>query len=250
MVEMKVPYRDNRKVILFVCPETSWLEYVVYSLVEDRGNYVVLGAVNAEKGIKIFNERQVDLVCTWLFIPGMDGLQFIEYLQKERPGIPCLAFSTSGTPEMVNAVKRKGGLAHVDMPIDHDELLTLIDRALYPQYHLDERWRTWNYHEGLIIRECVKRPCTFRDSMKNSQSVKFLKNCPNCGALLDITLVLMNLVIKYYWGWDTFELTDRHGNQIKIDGTDSPNAIKFMRDHYNFSGWSKEVFERKEEKEG
>ncbi|MBI5281258.1 MAG: response regulator [Candidatus Solibacter usitatus] len=61
-------------------------------VLEELG-YLTDGASDARKALELFRAGQYDLVVTDFRMPGMDGVELIEKLREEKPGIPIVLIS-------------------------------------------------------------------------------------------------------------------------------------------------------------
>jgi two-component system response regulator GlrR len=75
---------------------------------------------------------------------GMDGLDLLRALQQRHPGLPVLLLTAHGTiPDAVTATQR-GAVAFLTKPVDREELLQELERALGVAAHAGaaEDWRS------------------------------------------------------------------------------------------------------------
>ncbi len=77
-----------------------------------------LTAPNGEAALEIIRAGGVDLVCTNLNMPRLDGFELMEHLRNEFPNIPYMAFSGFGVPDMAKKVMKQGAYAFLEKPFD------------------------------------------------------------------------------------------------------------------------------------
>lgn len=99
--------------------------------------YAVTAAENGQEGVELFKKQRFDLIITDIFMPVMDGNQFIALLAtySEPPPIIALsydAFDISPNP-VITAVATK--------PLTSQKLNQLISSALNTPLHLPSRQR-------------------------------------------------------------------------------------------------------------
>jgi two-component system response regulator GlrR len=85
-----------------------------------------------------------DAVITDLKMDGMHGLDLLRALQQRHPGLPVLLLTAHGTiPDAVTATQR-GAVAFLTKPVDREELLQELERALGVAAHTGaaEDWRS------------------------------------------------------------------------------------------------------------
>jgi len=127
--------------ILIVDDDPSLLRLLHIRL--QAAGYTVDTAESA--GVALARAERVtpDVVVTDLRMDGMDGLDLLAELQQRRPGLPVILLTAHGTiPEAVSAT-RSGAVAFLSKPVDRDELLTEIERALdvSATHEVPEGWR-------------------------------------------------------------------------------------------------------------
>jgi two-component system, NtrC family, response regulator GlrR len=95
------------------------------------------------QALGVMNQFRPDLVITDLRMTEMDGLQLLQELQRERPGMPILIITAHGTiPDAVQATQ-SGAFDFLTKPIDKD----LLQRRVVDALRLsgaggsDERWQ-------------------------------------------------------------------------------------------------------------
>ncbi len=100
----------------------------VGTLLEMEG-YDVLQAHNGFKALDVLRHEPVDLVVTDLIMPGMEGLETILHLQKDRSDLPIVAMS--GFPgldgeQYLKSALQFGARAAFSKPFDSIEFLETV----------------------------------------------------------------------------------------------------------------------------
>lgn len=81
---------------------------------------------SGQMGCKLAKEKQPDIVLLDIRMPGMNGLEVLEWLQQEVPDIPVVMMSAyDDTQDAVTAMKM-GAVDYLSKPFDVDELILLI----------------------------------------------------------------------------------------------------------------------------
>lgn len=81
---------------------------------------------NGQMGCRLAKERQPDIILLDIRMPGMNGLEVLEWLQQETPDIPVVMMSAfDDTQDAVTAMKI-GAVDYLSKPFDVDELILLI----------------------------------------------------------------------------------------------------------------------------
>ena len=58
----------------------------------DKGHYQVLTAENGKRALKIYQQGDVDVIITDIFMPEMDGLELIMDIRRRNPEAKIVAF--------------------------------------------------------------------------------------------------------------------------------------------------------------
>ena len=104
--------------------------------------YEIDAVESAAKALAALNRFGPDLVITDLRMDNMDGLGLLSELQTRSPGLRVIIVTAHGTiPDAVTATQH-GAFGFLTKPIDKDELLALVERALKVSgtHDVDEDW--------------------------------------------------------------------------------------------------------------
>ena len=119
--------------------------------------YEVEAVESAENALSILNRFRPDLVITDLRMDKMDGIGLLKELQTRSPGLRVLIITAHGTiPDAVVATQ-SGAFGFLTKPIDKDELMSTVERALKisGSADVDEDWAkeiiTRNQHVKEIL---------------------------------------------------------------------------------------------------
>ena len=93
-------------------------------LVADLGHESV-PAAGGREALELLAARPYDVVITDLFMPEMNGLEFIRHLRELSPEIPVILLSGAAPPEVV-AVLRAANVLCLRKPVDLVELAAAI----------------------------------------------------------------------------------------------------------------------------
>jgi two-component system nitrogen regulation response regulator NtrX len=118
------------KDVLIVDDEPAIRE-VVSAILEDEG-YRPRVAGGSEEAFREVAKRVPGLVLLDIWLEGsqLDGVQILERLHADHPGLPVIMFSGHGTIETAVAAIRKGAYDFIEKPFKSDRLLLAISRAL------------------------------------------------------------------------------------------------------------------------
>ncbi len=81
-------------------------------------------AANGKEALKILNEEWLDLVLTDYNMPGMNGLELLEEMQKEEMlgSIPVVMITTEGSKERVDEFMEKGATGYIKKPFTPEQI--------------------------------------------------------------------------------------------------------------------------------
>ncbi len=143
--------------ILIVEDEINTLEGLK-ELLYDEG-YDVEGALTAEDAIKKIKSDYVDLLLTDLMLPGLDGIELFLKAKEIDPNITAVIITAYGSVRSaVNAMKM-GVYDYVTKPINFEELLITIRKAI-EERNLKE--------ENIILKNQLKEKFGFNNIIGKS----------------------------------------------------------------------------------
>ena len=115
------------KTTIIVVDDSPFASKQIKDLVEENG-YEVIGYANSgEEGIKMYEELHPDIVILDIIMPGIDGIETAEILEKSDPDVTILMLSSlcdTGTLEEVRAI---GVKYLIPKPWEDDVLLATLE---------------------------------------------------------------------------------------------------------------------------
>jgi DNA-binding NtrC family response regulator len=93
----------------------------------------VLEAANGAEAVRIVEGEPVDVVFTDIFMPEMDGIEFLLWVVERFPERPVIAMSGGGAIPMDNALGDAHALGAVDVvekPLDPERVRSVLDEVL------------------------------------------------------------------------------------------------------------------------
>jgi CheY-like chemotaxis protein len=90
-------------------------------------------AEGGAKAIQTFRQQPADLVFCDLFMPDKDGLEVIQELRREFPGVKIIAMSGGGycgTMALLDVARRLGAIDVLSKPFDVATLVAVTNQAL------------------------------------------------------------------------------------------------------------------------
>ncbi|MEB2310800.1 MAG: sigma-54 dependent transcriptional regulator [Sorangiineae bacterium] len=114
---------------ILVVDDESNARNALAELLKEEG-YSVETAADGFKGLSRFHEFGPDLVLTDLKMPGMDGIELLGKVREADPDVSVIVTTAFGAVETAVTAMRAGALDYLTKPINIDELLIVLERAL------------------------------------------------------------------------------------------------------------------------
>ncbi len=118
------------KTILVVDDSESIREVVGFTL-EKEGYHVIRG-INGKDALTRFQEAYIDMVITDLYMPEMDGLEFIREIRKNELNkhIPILFLTTESQLQKKEEARQAGATGWIVKPFIPEKLIIAVKRVL------------------------------------------------------------------------------------------------------------------------
>jgi CheY-like chemotaxis protein len=100
------------------------------SMLEASGHTVTWARDGKKAMVLLEGGEAFDLVITDILMPDMDGLESIQYLKRERPGLPVIAMTGQVDTPYLRAAKLFGAKSTLNKPFGLKELRGAIEIAL------------------------------------------------------------------------------------------------------------------------
>ena len=140
---------DDERVIREILAEFLTLEGFSVHTVED-----------GEKALTELRLRPYDLLITDLKMPRLSGLQLLEKIEQERLGVLTVLMTGFGTVETAIEAMKKGAYDYLLKPFKVEEVIRVVERALYRQRLQTENIRL---REALTIYKVSEAIATSRE---------------------------------------------------------------------------------------
>ena len=122
--------QDGKPVILYIDDDQDFLDGM-RAILEANG-YVMIEALSAEDGLKVFRTGKPDLVLVDLMMEEVDaGTGFVKDLKALGINVPVIMISSAGDNLSLTTDYTQLGLAGLfQKPVDPDVLLTVLKQRL------------------------------------------------------------------------------------------------------------------------
>jgi two-component system nitrogen regulation response regulator NtrX len=116
--------------ILIVDDEAD-IRMLIAGTLEDEG-YATREAANADSALEAIRARLPNLVILdiWLQDSSMDGIELLDEIAKDYPGLPVVMISGHGNIETAVAAIKKGAYDFIEKPFKSGRLLVVVERAI------------------------------------------------------------------------------------------------------------------------
>lgn len=96
---------------------------------EDEG-YNVSTAEDGKSAIEAINNKQFDLVLTDIRMPNMDGIEFLDYIEQNRPEVKVVVISAFGRDETCTKAKLLGAFEFLSKGVRVEELKKVVKKVM------------------------------------------------------------------------------------------------------------------------
>ena len=124
------------KSILVVDDDES-LRRITQLQLEEAG-YAASTAAGGEQALRLLEEDAPALVITDLKMPGISGLDLLQRIRAQYPQTAVVLVTAFGTVQTAVAAMKAGAYDYITKPIDYDELLLVVSRAMERQLLVEE----------------------------------------------------------------------------------------------------------------
>jgi len=106
----------------------------VVRLILEKVGYYVVDAEDGEQAIRRLNEGEhpmvIDVIITDIRMPHINGLEAIEYFQREYPSVPLLVLTGFPDLDLAMQLMKQGVCDYLVKPVDRDKLTATVAEAL------------------------------------------------------------------------------------------------------------------------
>ncbi len=117
------------KASILVIDDDPGLRQSLTEILEAEG-YAVAAAADGESGLRQLQGQSFNLALTDLALPGLGGMEVLQYLVEYQPECPCIIITGFGSIAGAVAAMRQGAYDYLAKPVDPTELRLLVARAL------------------------------------------------------------------------------------------------------------------------
>lgn len=116
----------SEKHIVLIEDEEKLLDLLLFNLKDD---FPVTGYKDAETFLHDFDPEETAVIITDVRLPGMDGLELLDRVQKNSPHIPVIIITAFGSINQAVSAIKLGAYDYLTKPVSIEELQEVISRA-------------------------------------------------------------------------------------------------------------------------
>ncbi len=104
---------------------------LVAGLLEDEG-HTTRTAQNSDAALAEISDRRPSMIFLDIWLQGskLDGLELLDVIQEQHPGLPVVVISGHGNIETAVSAIRRGAYDYIEKPFKADRLILIAERAL------------------------------------------------------------------------------------------------------------------------
>jgi two-component system nitrogen regulation response regulator NtrX len=119
------------QIIMVVDDDTAVLKSL-RAVLEDEG-FEVITAESGEEALKLLQETVPDLMLLDIWMPQMDGIETLKRFKAQYPHVEVIVMTGHGSIETAVKCIKLGAYDFIEKPLDYEELILGIQRALEHQ---------------------------------------------------------------------------------------------------------------------
>ncbi len=102
----------------------------ILQMILDSEGYEAVTAGNGRQALAALGEREFDVVLTDLKMPDMNGIALLEQVLRQQRGMSVVLMTAHGSIDSAVEAMRKGAFDYLTKPLDRDQLLIGLKRAV------------------------------------------------------------------------------------------------------------------------
>lgn len=105
------------------------MQHLLNLVLSEEGYEVVSGGDGIE-GISLWQETEPDVVITDLKMPRADGLEVLDFRNRQFKNTPLIILTAHGTIQSAVTAMKQGAYDYLTKPIDNTELVNVVAKAM------------------------------------------------------------------------------------------------------------------------
>jgi two-component system response regulator HydG len=114
----------------------------------NQNNYEAEGTTEGRIGMKKLEKLNYDLVLCDFRLPETDGLKVLQHAKTKKPNLPFIVMTAYADVKMAVKLIKAGAFDYVTKPIQPEEILELIERAIHSKSQKED---SNTFHKNFIV---------------------------------------------------------------------------------------------------
>ncbi len=131
-----IRFKYMKKRALVIDDDVSTLELMKFQL--EAEDFFVITTEIGLKGLEFIKELEFDIILTDLHLPDINGIEMVKKIKEISPNTEIIMITGDSSIEKVIEAAKAGAFHYVQKPIDFDELILLIHRAIERKQQAEE----------------------------------------------------------------------------------------------------------------
>ena len=116
----------SNSIVLLVEDDCDLREALVETL--EAAAFVVVDVENGDAALEVLATQHVDVVCSDVNMPGINGIQLLQEIQKNYPALPVILMTAYGSIEHSVSAMHKGASDYLVKPFRADVFISVIKK--------------------------------------------------------------------------------------------------------------------------
>lgn len=152
--EKRTRLQDSQPPTVLVLDDHDQTRTRIAAVLKKEG-YRVLSEPDGERGFEAVQRNRIDLILTDVWMPAKDGISLLRDAKRARPDVEVIVVTGHGQEDIVIQALREGAINFLRKPIDLDQMLLAIEKAL--DYQNTRRSLAFRNREIALMHELVVR---------------------------------------------------------------------------------------------
>ncbi len=114
---------------ILVVDDEKNITFVIQAMLQ-KANFEVIVFNDSAEALDAMGSEDLDVVITDLYMPGLGGMEILDYCQKNHVQLPVVVITAYGTVESAVSALKRGAFDFVTKPFDQTELLNVVQKAV------------------------------------------------------------------------------------------------------------------------
>jgi two-component system, NtrC family, response regulator HydG len=132
---------------ILIIDDDSYINNLLVNYLNQH-NYEAEGTISGRIGMKKLEKLNYDLVLCDFRLPDSDGLKVLQYAQTKKLNLPFIIMTAYADVKMAVKLIKAGAFDYVTKPIQPEEILKLIERAIHSKNTVEN---SSTFHKGFIV---------------------------------------------------------------------------------------------------